>query len=426
MPQYLLTCLNIICGRYVRAGEAVDNPGVLLSRATPRAQPVEPRAARGLGETMVARGLTMAASGMPTAALAEEILAGKVRALLCVGGNPAVSWPDQNLSVRALGALDLLVQFDIRMTPTAQLADYVIAPKVSVEVPTSSWAYEKIEAYGSIYAMAEPFGMYAPRLLDPPAGSDLIEEWEFFYGMARRMGLPLHCAQARSNSATQREDRPGVDIDMANKPDSDELLDLLTRGSRIPIAEVKRFPHGALFPEPIEAAPKDPSCTARFNVGNGEMMAELGDVADEPPLSRRGGGRFPLLLICRRSPHLNNSGGLDIPSLLRKGGTFNPAFLNPEDMAAMGLADDMEVTIRSEHGAIPAVVREDKSLRRGVVSMSHSFGRLPGTAQDIRAHGSNTSQLTSVADDYDGYSGMPRMSAVPVRIERPDGVELAS
>jgi hypothetical protein len=23
-----------------------------------------------------------------------------------------------------------------------------------------------------------------------------------------------------------------------------------------------------------------------------------------------------------------------------------------------------------------------------------------------------------VADDYDGYSGMPRMSAVPVRIER--------
>jgi anaerobic selenocysteine-containing dehydrogenase len=416
--EYLLTCLNIICGRYVRAGEAVDNPGVLLSRATPRAQPVAPRPARGLGETMVARGLTMAACGMPTAALAEEILAGKVRALLCVGGNPAVSWPDQNLSVRALASLDLLVQFDIRMTPTAELAHYVMAPKVSVEVPTSSWAYEKIESYGSIYAMAEPFGMYAPKLLDPPEGSDLIEEWEVFYGMARRMGLSLHCAQARANSATQRADRPGVDLDMVTKPDTDELLDLLVRGSRIPIEEVKRHPNGALFPERIEAAPKEPACTARFDVGNDEMMAELAGVVDEAPLDRRGDGRFPLLMICRRSPHLNNSGGLDIPSLQRKGGSFNPAFLNPEDLTAMDLADDMEVVIRSEHGAIPAIVKGDASLRRGVVSMSHSFGRLPGTAQDLRAHGSNTSQLTSVADDYDGYSGMPRMSAVPVRIER--------
>jgi anaerobic selenocysteine-containing dehydrogenase len=414
--EYLLTCLNILCGRYLRAGEAVDNPGVLLARATPRAQPVAPRPARNLGEVMAARGLTQAACGMPTAALAEEILAGKVKALLCIGGNPAVSWPDQNLTVRALGALDLLVQFDIRMTPTAQLAHYVIAPKISIEVPTASWGYEKIEAYGSIYSMAEPFGMYAPRLVDPPAGSDLIEEWEFFYGMAQRMGLQLHCAHPRSNGATQRADRPGIDIDMSAKPTTDEMLELLTAGSRIPFSEVKRHPDGALFPEVIRAVPKDAACTARFDVGNGDMMAELDAIVDAPRLADRCGDRFPFLLVCRRSPHLNNSGGLDIPSLQRKGGIHNPAFLHPADLDALRLEPGAAVTIRSEHGSISAIVQPDETMRAGVISMSHAFGLLPDAQQDFRRHGSNTSQLTSVADDYDSFSGMPRMSAVPVQV----------
>jgi len=417
LTEYLLSLLNILCGRFVREGESVDNPGVLLSRATPRAQPVAPRTARGLGETFLARGLTQSASGMPTAALAEEILGGRIKALISMGGNPAVAWPDQKLSVRALSALDLLVQFDVRMTPTAQLAHYVLAPKISVEVPTASWSYEKIEAYGSIYAMAEPFGMYAPRLLDPPPGADLIEEWELMFEMAQRQGLALTCFRPQSTSATHRAARDPVAIDMSRKPTSEELLNLFTYGSRISLDEVKAHADGALFPERIVALAADPGCTARFQLADPSMMAELGEVADETKSDDAG---FPLRLVCRRAGHLNNSGGLGLPSLARKGGHTNPAFMAPDDMAALGLVADDEIRLTSRHGEIGAIVQPDPTLRGGVVSMSHAFGMLPEQPEDVRGRGTNTSLLTSVADDYDLFTGMPRMSAVPIRVRRCD------
>jgi hypothetical protein len=50
--------------------------------------------------------------------------------------------------------------------------------------------------------------------------------------------------------------------------------------------------------------------------------------------------------------------------------------------------------------------------------MTHAFGGLPRDADDVRTVGSNTSQLTSVEEDYDRFSGIPRMSAVPVSVRR--------
>ena len=52
--------------------------------------------------------------------------------------------------------------------------------------------------------------------------------------------------------------------------------------------------------------------------------------------------------------------------------------------------------------------------------MSHAFGDAPvaGDAGDVREVGSNTGALTSVERDYDPYSGLPRMSDIPVRVAR--------
>ena len=51
--------------------------------------------------------------------------------------------------------------------------------------------------------------------------------------------------------------------------------------------------------------------------------------------------------------------------------------------------------------------------------MTHSFGDVPGGETDVRKVGSNTSLLTVVDRDYDRFTGMPRMSNVPVAIHRP-------
>jgi anaerobic selenocysteine-containing dehydrogenase len=413
LTEYLILCLNTLCGRFLREGEAVANPGVLLSRAMPRAQPTAPRCARFPQEPMAARGLAKSAAGMPTAALAEEILAGKVHALLCLGGNPVAAWPGQAKTIAALEAIDLFVTLDIKMSASAKLAHYVMAPKIGIEVPNMSYVTEHMELYAGIWGMSQPFGMYGPSLMDPPPGSDLIEEWEFFYGVARHLGLQLKMYYADALTSSRRESRQPVDIDMVNKPTTDELYELVTRGSRIALAEVKRHPNGAIFPERIVAEAKDPQCTARLDVGNPEMTAELGEVAAEPivpPVD------FPFRLICRRSAHVYNSSGRDLPLLIQKGGRYNPAFMHPDDLAQIGVQSGDVVEVSSRHGTILAIVQAEDTLRRGLVSMSHAFGDLPRDRSDFRLVGSNTSQLTSAADDFDRYSGMPRMSALPVKV----------
>src|SRR5262249_3256300 len=112
LTEYLLLCLNTVCGRWRRAGERVANPGALLPRAVPVVQAQGPRRAIGFGEKLRVRGLANSAAGLPTAALADEILEpgpGRIRALICVGSNPIAAWPDQHKTRRAIEALDLLV-----------------------------------------------------------------------------------------------------------------------------------------------------------------------------------------------------------------------------------------------------------------------------------------------------------------------------
>ena len=74
LTEYLLLCLNTVCGRWRRAGERVANPGALLPQAVPVAQAQAPRRAFGFGEKLRVRGLANSAAGLPTAALADEIL----------------------------------------------------------------------------------------------------------------------------------------------------------------------------------------------------------------------------------------------------------------------------------------------------------------------------------------------------------------
>ncbi len=420
LNEYLLAVLNTICGRWLREGEALANPGVLLPRALPKAQAEPPKPARGVGEPLRVRNLTQSPCGMPTAALADEILLegeGRVRALFSVGGNPVSSWPDQTRTAQAMKKLDLMVQLDIKMSSTAKMADYVIAPKTSLEVPGLSLPNESIELITSLWGLPEPFGMYAPKLMDPPAGSDLIDDWEFYFGLAQRLGLQLILHPRPAIAGPPRETVEPLALDMSKMPTTEELFEFITRGSRVPLSEVKKHPNGALFPETITVAPKDADCTARLEVGNGEMMAELAEMLGEPIVALRQVDTHPYLLVCRRVSHSYNSSGRDIPSLIRKGGgRYNPAFMNPADLQALGLKSGDMVEIESGAGRIAGIVEPDTTLRTGVVSMAHGFGDAPIGNPNVRHDGSSTGVLASVEDDYDKYSGIPRMSAIPVRI----------
>lgn len=169
LTEYLLLALKTVCGHWKRAGERITNPGVFLPRATAKAQPAEPTRAWGFGEKMRVRGLANTAAGLPTAALADEILLpgeGQVRALISVGGNPIAAWPDQLKTWEAMKALELNVMLDIKMSATSKLAHYVIAPKLSLEVPGFTFPTESLTPYAMGYPA--PYGQYSPAIAEPP------------------------------------------------------------------------------------------------------------------------------------------------------------------------------------------------------------------------------------------------------------------
>ena len=423
LTEYLLLCLTTLCGRYMREGETLPNPGALLPAVTARAQPIAPGPAWGFGEKLRVRGFSNTAAGLPTAALADEILLegdGQVKALFCIGGNPMAAWPDQLKTHAAMEALELLVSFDIKLSATAKLADYVIAPPLSLEQPGMSLPSETLVPYAMGYLV--PYAQYAPKIVDPPEGADLIEEWEFFYGLAQRMGLPLTIESAYS-WGPDVETPARNELDMQSPPTTDELFEMLAAGSRIPLAEVKRHPHGAVFSDPPSIVqPKDPSCTAKLDLANETMLAELAEVAAEPTERQT---KYSYRLVSRRLLDVHNSAGRDIPKLVRKY-RYNPAFMHPDDLASLGVAPGELITIESDHSTIYGVAEAEATLRTGVISMPHAFGDAPGDANDARVReiGSNTGRLTSVERDYDPYTGIPRMSAIPVNVRPYSGNEL--
>jgi anaerobic selenocysteine-containing dehydrogenase len=406
--EYLALCLDTIRGHWLRAGDIVQNAGVLGAPTVPRAQAADPGHAHGFGERSRVRGLGMSAAGMPSATLAEEILLdgpGRVRALISAGGNPVAALPDQQQTVRALESLELLVQVDPWMSETAKLAHYVIAPRMSPEMIGTTFKIETAcRGYATGYGFPSDYAQYCDAAVYPPAGSEVIEDWELFYGLAQRLGLPL---------SITTEGGEQVALDMSRRPDPESLVTLLSKGSRVPLQEVRRHPGGAFFPAspPVVVQPKQPGWTGRLDVGNADMMAELTrrvTVTIDMPVD------YPFRLLNRRMAHVVNSSYN--ARVIGGHPGFNPAFLNPADLTELGLEVGDIVHITSAHGAIAAVVAEDGGLRRRTVSISFGFGGRSTDDRLVRSIGSSVARLLSTSDNPDPYSGQPLMSNVPVKI----------
>ena len=103
---------------------------------------------------------------------------------------------------------------------------------------------------------------------------------------------------------------------------------------------------------------------------------------------------------------------------LKKEFSYNPAFMNPAELAELGLESGEIVEIRGAAGTIRGIVEPDPDVRRGVVSMAHAWGGAPSDDGELRTIGSNTGRLSSNAGRLDPRSGQPLMSAIPVNVAK--------
>ncbi|MBT3428430.1 MAG: molybdopterin-dependent oxidoreductase [Gammaproteobacteria bacterium] len=399
LTEHLVLCLNSICGRVNKSGERVPNPGLLQPSRPRRAEVLEAQPAFHHGPKARVRNLGQIIGEMPTATLNDEILLdgeGQIKALICLGGNPIVAFPDQDKTKKAMEKLDLLVCVDLYKSATAKLADYIIAPTLSLErdditMLTDTW-YD------------QPYSHYTRAIL--PKNEQSREEWEIYWELSKRSGIPLEL--------------PGGQLSVEHRPSKFEVLEMLTPGSKVPLKEIADQGKGAIFEAvQVTVEPGRQDQGALLQLMPAGISEQLADVATETYWQSGkitdAGTEYTHLLISRRLKHVFNSSGQQLEPLQKKG-TTNPAYMNPEDLGSLGIQSGDLIEVQAAAGSLVGVVESAKDVKPGVISMAHAWGDIPDNFGDVRSKGASTNRLVDDDRTFDKISGMPRMSAIPVNV----------
>ena len=384
LAEHLVECLNVLCGRFARAGDQVMNPGVLGPRWPRRAQVRAPTRSWESG-WQDEQGYGLIFGERMTATLPDAILGqgrGRVRGLIVDGGNPVNALAQSDRTAEAFAALDLLVAIEPFMTATARMAHYILPPPMMLERPdigSREW---------EAYTLQAPYAQYSAPVLAPPRGSETIDDWRVFWELARRTGHRLVF--------------DGVALDMDRPPSGEALIAILLRGAAVPAAEIIAAREGRVFEvAPMVVAPAGADA-GRFMVASPDILAELAALAAEAS------GPGTLRLAARRIRDVQNTMHHHLPTIAGRL-PDNPLSMHPGDMAERGLAERDRVRIASAHGSVEARVKGDETLRPGVVTLSHGWGD---------GQGVNVNRLTSLSDRRAPINAMPVLSGFAVEVAR--------
>ena len=404
LNDHMIEVVNALAGGYRRAGDRVWNPGTLNPRRVVETA-IAPTRSWERGIKCRTANIGSLFGEFPTALLPQEILTpgpDKIRALIVFGGNPLMGLGDPERAVPAFEDLDLLVSLDARKNETARFAHYVIA---------TSQPYERHDistAGDSLYPQA--FAQYAAPVVTKPPG--VIDDWEFFWGVASRMGLSLTLKYW--NYGQEFDAIPeGLRLDIDEPPDPVAMIRFLCRKSTVPFESLLDNPSGVrpdLPPQYVLPASEDNG--ARLELCPEDVAQELETVQQEGQDSR-----YRYYLTSRRILEALNSAYRE-SSNTRRRYPVNWAYFNPDDMAREGIGEGDMIRLQSEAGSVVGVVKVDSGLRPGVISMTHMFGDLGQSTDPMEQGGSFTGRLTSLQEYLEPINFMPRFSGIPVNVLR--------
>ncbi|MCB2059635.1 MAG: molybdopterin-dependent oxidoreductase [Novosphingobium sp.] len=400
--DHMIEAVNALCGGYRRAGDLVRNPGTLKPKDAYE-MAVSPTRSFEQEPKCVSEDTGLLLGEMPSALIPREITSDspdRIRALISFGGDPLKAMGDPAFAKAAFEKLDLLVSLDVRMNETCKLSDYVIA---------TTTPFERAEITVPGDAMfPEAFVQYAPPVVPRPDG--VIDEWEFFWGVAARMKVPLTFKYW--NYGMRFEDiANGLPLSMDDKPDPEELCRFLCSESLVPFDEVKANPGGVRPRNAARYVQPGPDSSGRLELCPPDVAAELGQLSREA--AEKG---FSHQLISRRILHAINGAYVN-SSEARRRYPVNFAYMNPDDMREAGIEDGEKIEISSEFGAVSTLAKAENRLRRGVISMTHMFGQLTGSGDPETDGGANVGELTSLTHHVQPINFMPRFSGIPVNIQ---------
>ncbi|WP_340314023.1 molybdopterin-containing oxidoreductase family protein [Rhizorhabdus argentea] len=406
LAQQMVDCLNVICGRFLRAGDAIHAVDAVIPRYPIHERVIPPTRPWDQDGPSRIRGVNNFFGERCSGTLAEEILTpgeGQIRALIVDGGNPLTSLPDQQSAHKALASLELLVSIDPWETPTTRLAHYVLPPTMQFERHDIQFHLKPGYAF-----WPGAWGIYTPPVISPPAGSEVVDDWYVFWSLAARLGHQL-TFNGRQKLSSERP------------PTAEELISIYLADAQYTLDDLKDHPHGLMLDmDGVVVQPALDGDIGRFDVMAPDVAEEMERFLHSAAAEggwRRDGKTYDYLVTTRRHRDFFNSTGVNIHSILARSPN-NPAFFNPADLVAMDIAAGDLIELESAHGRVRAVAGVDPDLRAGVISMSHGWGGLPDEEEDPALRGSAVNRLIDADRNFEAICAMPHMSAIPVNVAK--------
>jgi len=311
----------------------------------------------------------------------RAMLSGKpypVRAAYTVSSNPLITMPNSRLVYQALKSLDLYVVNDFFMTPSAELADYVL--------PAATWL-ERPRVYDNA---GEDSGLYAGEAALPaslPGEYDHKTDYEIFRGLAQRLGFGEYFPWSNmEESFDYRLQAMGM-----------TFQEFMAKGGYdFPADTFKKYEKMGGFATPTGKLELYATTIAKLGY---EPLPPY-EESFENPVSRPDlTGEYPLMLITGARFRWNFHSEYFQVSSIRQRHPDPLVQIHPDTAAQLGIKEGDWVCIENPRGKVRMKCRLFDGLDPQVVHAEHSwwFPEKPGAEPSL--HGVFESNINVLTDD---------------------------
>jgi anaerobic selenocysteine-containing dehydrogenase len=361
VTEWLVYALQIVTGSFERPGGRWFNHGATFwpSRAT-----APDTSQFGTGSKSHPE-IPRIAGQFPCSVLPAEIEQGYLRALLVMGGNPMVAFPQPDRLAAALGRLSVLAVWDVVRSATIDRATHVFPCPTPLERADLAVPIQ----------LSSVFAQYTPPVV--PLRGNRRPVWWSMAKLAERLRLDILPR--------------GLDPDACCDED---ICAHLATGLPAPWEQVRDAPGPIEFSAEERWVERTVLPDGRWDLAPAALVDRLDHVFDRPT---------PELVLGNRRERTHTN------STLTWGTSSRPApaphlYLSPADAEAAGVHDGDRVEVTSPHGSLVAIARIEAAMSPGTVAVPHGFTD------------PNVGHLTAMDADVDPLTGMPTLVGVPVTL----------
>lgn len=397
LAYWMLTMVSLFSGNLGRRGGSIYSRGIADAVRGSKRRRTDPYFESPLGELRTVSG------DLPAALLPDfiEQPGEPIRALIVVSGNPLLSVGGEQRLRRAFGKLELIVTIDLYRTLTGEMADYVL--------PATDWLERAdINFLNTLGVALEPYVQYTPAVVEP--AGERRDDWWILSRIQQELGVPT--------LLDDPDPDPFAPIDAALRDAGTSLEQLAARpcGTQV----LPQADPGHVFDIAVQ---HDDGlidcCPPLFHRAYGTAETIFAELAAESP--------DQLKLITRRTNQMVNSWLHNLPVFDQEIHRGNPLWMHPEDARHRGFVEGDPVLVRNRYGTVEAEVQYDRSLRTGVVAMTHGWGQRRARGLGVARHkaGVNTNHLAPTGrDGYDPLSNQSQLTGINVEVLRADSTAM--